>query len=85
MADVEVVMNIPGCDELRNSLEVQALVSGSLVAIASQARASGCECTVDVRPGRKRAQGRVRTANQQAAKNNSTNNTLLKSLDAGRF
>jgi hypothetical protein len=84
MADIELKLNLPGFNAVRNSAEVQSALMRRASAIASRAGSMGAPCTVDVRTGRTRAHARVSTANAESARNNAKSNTLLKSLDAGR-
>lgn len=77
-------LNLAGFNEVRNSPKVQSELLARANMAANAASAMGCECVTDVAAGRTRAHARVSTANDESARNNLENNTLLKCKDAGR-
>lgn len=86
MGKVRVEMDDAGCRALLNSAGVQAEVlrRAQAVAAAASGRASFGTYEADVRPGRKRATAMAKAIDKAAALDNARNNTLAKSIDAGR-
>jgi hypothetical protein len=80
MADIKVVMDIPGCIALRNSPGVQAYVLSIAQRTAARASGFGGSYNADVRPGKTRAQGRAAATDKEAYMANLKDNALLKSL-----
>lgn len=81
MANIKVVMNIPGCIEVRNSAGVQSFLLSKAQSIAGSASGkSGGQYTADVRAGRARAHARVTTADKRARDMEYNYNCLLKSM-----
>jgi hypothetical protein len=79
--NVEIRMDIEGCRELRNSGPIQeATLSACYEAVGRAMRIGAGIYGADVKPGKTRAIGRVRCMDDKSYKDNSKNNTLLKSI-----
>ena len=85
MDKFKVKMNIPACDELRNSQEVQDFILERAERIKANAESIGSgKYVADVQPGKKRAHAMVKTTDAKSMASNMKHNTLLKSINAGR-
>lgn len=85
MAKFKVKISIRGCNELRNSQEVQQYILERAERIKSKAESIGSgKYVADVQPGRTRAHAMVKTTDCVSMASNAKHNTLLKSMDAGR-
>lgn len=85
MAKFKVKISIHGCNELRNSEEVQQYILERAERIKAKADSIGSgKYIADVQPGRTRAHAMVKTTDAKSMASNAKHNTLLKSIDAGR-
>ena len=85
MANVKVKMNRAGVREVLQSDGVQNDLLARAKAIAASANASsGGGYAADVIAGKNRARAVVKATDRNSAFDNSRNNTLAKSIDAGR-
>lgn len=74
-----------GANALRNSEAVQAAVLSRAERVASAARrASGESYYADVQTGPQRCRAMVHPGSSAACRDNARNNTILRSIDAGR-
>ncbi len=74
-----------GANSFRNSAAMQEAVLSRARAVAEAAqRASGERYWADVREGPQRCRAIVHPGSRAAAADNARNNTILRSLDAGR-
>ncbi|MDR1954287.1 MAG: hypothetical protein LBQ21_07465 [Clostridiales Family XIII bacterium] len=81
MGNVKVHVDYNAGRALLNSSEVRTDLQRRVSAIASRA---GDGYVADVQKGKTRLAGMVKTGTIKAIRSNAKNNTLLKSIDAGR-
>jgi hypothetical protein len=84
MAKVRFEWSQSGYNELRNSAAVVADITQRAEAVAARAKSMGVKCKVKTHPYPYRAIAGVFTDGIEAKNRNAKNNTLLKSIDAGR-
>jgi hypothetical protein len=84
MADLRVKWNYPGMGKILRSAEMRADLERRARAIAAEAGGDP-DYVADSSIGRTRARASVRTATVAAAREEATDHTLLRALDAGRL
>lgn len=77
MSNVRIELNSEGIIGLMNSEEMQTVLRAYAERVAASA---GIDTEITVQPGKTRASARVATASEEAARENSENNTLLRAL-----
>lgn len=77
MNNVKIELNSEGIIAMMNSEEMQTVLRAYAERVAASA---GIDTEITVQPGKTRASARVATASEEAARENSENNTLLRAL-----